>query len=557
MGVAVEAMNAAQTKVKHGSEGKETKSVQPKDDLKFRRRWATLAVLSVSLLIINIDDTVVNIAIPTLQRALGASVSELQWIVTAYILVFAGLLLTMGSLGDRFGRKRALQVGLGIFGVASVFAAYSPGALPMIASRAVMGLGAALIMPSTLSVIIDVFPRGERAKAIGIWTGVASLGIPLGPILGGWLLQTTWWGSIFLVNVPIVLVALVGGLVLVPESRHPAPPRIDLAGMGMSTAALASLLYGIIGIPQQGWSDPAILASFAAAVVLGAAFVRHERRSDHPMLDLNLFRDRRLSSGAAAIVIMFLAFAGLAFSAVQYLQIVGGYGPLETGVLLLPLVLAVMVGAGGSSKLVARMGSGRAIGTALLVLAGGLVLVSRFDAATAFWVVALSFVPVGFGIGSAMAPSTAAIMEAVPKDDAGVGSSLNDVARQVGAALGVSLLGSLLSWVYSAKMAGPVSGLPPGLAAIAQNSVGGAAQVAALLGSAGQAFLTGAFGAFVAGFGVMSLAAAAVAVLGAVVVVRFMPRAAAQTAAERDLGTSDPADSTDAPSRSESEIVSP
>lgn len=556
MSLAVEAMKAARKPAKQDSSREGLEVYRAKNDLKFRRRWATLAVLSISLLIINIDDTVVNIAIPTLQRALGASVSELQWIVTAYILVFAGLLLTMGSLGDRFGRKRALQVGLGVFGVASVLAAFSPGALPMIASRAVMGLGAALIMPSTLSVIIDVFPREERAKAIGIWTGVASLGIPLGPILGGWLLQTTWWGSIFLVNVPIVLVALVGGLVLVPESRHPAPPKVDLAGMAMSTGALASLLYGIIGIPQQGLGDPSILASFAAAVVLGIAFVRHERRSDHPMLDLNLFRDRRLSAGSVAIVIMFLAFAGLAFSAVQYLQIVGGYGPLETGVLLLPLVIAVMVGAGGSAKLAARLGSGRAIGAALLVLAGGLVLVSRFDATTAFWVVALSFVPVGFGIGSAMAPSTAAIMEAVPKDDAGVGSSLNDVARQLGAALGVSLLGSLLSWVYSANMAGAVAGLPPDLAAIAQNSVGGATQVAALLGSAGQALLIGAFGAFVAGFGVMALAAAAVAGLGALVVVRFMPPAA-QTAAEHGPEASERAERPHASSRNEKEIMSP
>lgn len=520
-------MKAAQTKAKRDSARRIGDSSEATTDLKFKRRWATLAVLSISLLIINIDDTVVNIAIPTLQRELGASVSELQWIVTAYILVFAGLLLTMGSLGDRFGRKRALQLGLGIFGVASVLAAYSPGALPMIASRSVMGLGAALIMPSTLSVIIDVFPKGERGKAIGIWTGVASLGIPLGPLLGGWLLQTTWWGSIFLVNVPIVLVALVAGLVLVPESRHPSPPKVDFAGMAMSTGALASLLYGIIGVPQQGWSDPSILAAFAAAVSLGAAFVRHERRSDHPMLDLGLFRDRRLSSGATAIVITFLAFAGLAFAAVQYLQIVRGFAPLETGILLLPLVLAVMVGAGASPKLAARMGPGRAIAAALLVLAAGFVVVSRFDATTTFWAIALSFVPVGFGLGSAMAPSTAAIMEAVPKDDAGVGSSLNDVARQLGAALGVSLLGSLLSWVYSANVGGALAGLPSDLAAFAQNSVGGAAEVAALLGpTVGPILLTGAFRAFVVGFGIMSLVGAAVAALGAFAVARFMPASA-------------------------------
>lgn len=493
-------------------------------DPKYLRRWWTLAVLSISLLIINLDDTVVNIAVPTLQRTLDASVSELQWIVTAYILVFAGFLLTMGSLGDRFGRKRALQAGLGIFGAASVFAAFSPSSLPMIASRAVMGLGAALIMPSTLSVIVDVFPVGERAKAIGIWTGVASLGIPLGPLLGGWLLETTWWGSIFLINVPIVVAALVGGAFVVPESRHPSPRKADFLGMTLSTAALASLLYGIIGLPALGWGDPTIVGSLAAGILLGAAFVRHEGRTDHPMLDLGLFRDRRLSSGAGAIVLTFLAFAGLAFTVVQYLQIVQRFDPLETGLLLLPLVIAVMIGAGVSSKLAARLGAGRSIAASLVVLSAGLAVVSRFDTVTAFWAIALAFVPVGFGLGSAMAPSTAAIMEAVPKDDAGVGSSLNDVARQLGAALGVSLMGSLLSWLYASEVAGAVTALPADLAAVARNSVGGAAQVAASLGgAAGRTLMGAALNAFVGAFGWMSLAAAGVALAGAFAVARFMP----------------------------------
>ncbi len=505
---------------------------------KYQRRWSTLLVLSISLLIINIDDTVVNLAVPVLQRDLGASVSELQWIVTSYILVFAGLLLTMGSLGDRFGRKRALQAGLGIFGASSVLAAYSPSSFVMIAARALMGLGAALIMPSTLSVIVDVFPRGERMKAIGIWTGVASLGIPIGPLLGGWLLVTYWWGSIFLVNVPIVLVALVAGLFLVPESRHPSPPRIDLGGMALSTVALASLLYGIIGVPQLGWNDPTIWAAFLSAIVLGAAFVQHERHTDHPMLDLGLFRDRRLSSGATAIGITFLAFAGLAFTGPQYLQFVRGFSPLGTGILLLPLVLAVMVGAGVSPRLAARWGAGRTIAFSLLVLASGLVLVSRFDAATGVWPIVLAFVPVGFGLGSAMAPSTAAIMEAVPRDDAGIGSSLNDVARQVGAALGVSLLGSLLSWIYSSDVAEALAGLPPSLATAAQNSIGGAVQVAALLGGgAGETLMNASLGAFVAAFGWIALAAAAVAIVGGVIVARFMPASLALPPGFEETGT--------------------
>src|SRR6266545_4420230 len=219
----------------------------------YRRRWWMLGVLSVSLLIIIIDDTIINIAVPTLQRSLGASATALQWIVDAYVLVFAGLLLTMGALGDRFGRKRFLQLGLLVFAGASVLGAYASSTTQLIVARALMGVGGALIMPSTLSILIDVFPREERVKAIGIWTAIAGLGIPIGPIVGGWLLGQFWWGSVFLLNVPIAVAALAAGLVLVPESRHPAPPRPDLPGLVLSVVALASLVYGIIDAPTRGW----------------------------------------------------------------------------------------------------------------------------------------------------------------------------------------------------------------------------------------------------------------------------------------------------------------
>ena len=268
---------------------------------KHRLRWWTLAVLSVSLILIVADTTIVDVAIPSLQRNLNASASGLQWIVSAYILVFAGLLLTMGSLGDRFGRKKALQVGLLLFGVASLTAAYTQSSGQWIAARAFMGIAAAMMMPSTLSVVIDVFPRDERAKAIAIWAATAGLGVPLGMILGGWLLESFWWGSIFLINIPIVIAVFVAGFALVPESRDPHPRKIDVVGAVLSTGSLSALIYAIIQAPERGWGDPIVATVFAVSALIGVAFVIYELRIDHPMLDVRFFRNARLSSGAIAI----------------------------------------------------------------------------------------------------------------------------------------------------------------------------------------------------------------------------------------------------------------
>src|SRR6266487_3435780 len=330
----------------------------------YRRRWWTLAILSVSLLIIIIDDTIINVAVPTLQRELGASVSALQWIVDAYIIVFAGLLLTMGALGDRFGRKRLLQIGLLVFAGSSVLGAYAGSASQLIVARALMGVGGALIMPSTLSVITDVFPRGERIKAIGIWTGIASLGIPLGPIVGGWLLEHFWWGSAFLLNVPIAIAALAGGWILVPESRNPAPPRADLPGLALSVVALASQIYGIVEGPASGWTSGAVIGSLGLAVVAGATFVRHEARVREPMLDLRLFRNPRLGWGTVAMTLTGLAIGGLAFLLTQYLQFVQGYTPLQAGLRFLPIAIGFGIASPITQRLVPRVG-------ATLEIAGG------------------------------------------------------------------------------------------------------------------------------------------------------------------------------------------
>ena len=328
-----------------------------RSDKKYRQRYWTLGVLSISLIIIALDVTVLNVAIPTLQRELSASASGLQWIINAYILVFAGLLLTMGSLGDRFGRRRALQTGLVVFGLASLAAAYSQTSGQLIASRAAQGIGGAMIMPATLSIIVDVFPREERAKAIGIWAGVAALGIPLGMIAGGWLLENFWWGSAFLVNIPVVLIAFAAGGVLVPESRDPEARRIDLVGASISMLGLAALVYTIIEAPARGWADPLTLAGFAAAAILGIAFALYELRTHEPMLDIRHFRNSRLSVGAGSIGVAFMIMLGTMFLLTMYLQFVQGYSPLDTGIRLVPMAVGFMLGAPISASLVARIGT--------------------------------------------------------------------------------------------------------------------------------------------------------------------------------------------------------
>src|SRR6266498_942592 len=399
----------------------------------YRRRWWTLAILSVSLLIIIIDDTIINVAVPTLQRELGASASALQWILDAYIVVFAGLLLTMGSLGDRFGRKRALQIGLLVFAGASVLGAYAGSASQLIAARALMGVGGALIMPSTLSVITDVFPRGERVKAIGIWTGIASLGIPLGPIVGGWLLENFWWGSVFLLNVPIAIAALAGGWILVPESRHPAPPRPDLPGLALSVVALTSLVYGIIEAPSSGWMSAAVIGSLGLAVLAGATFVLHEARAREPMLDLRLFRNPRLAWGTVAMTLAGLAIGGLAFLLTQYLQFVQGYTPLQAGLRFLPIAIGFGIASPITQRLVPRIGTTRTVATAL---GGGALLfavLSLVGPQTSYWLVGAALLLIGLGIGAALVPSTDAVMAAVPGENAGLGMLAGAVLLAAGA----------------------------------------------------------------------------------------------------------------------------
>src|SRR5918999_2739110 len=464
----------------------------------YEKRWWALVVLCLSLVIIGMDNTILNVAIPTLARELQASASELQWIVDAYVLVFAGLLLTMGALGDRFGRKLALNIGLMVFVLGSVASAFAGSANVLIASRAAMGIGGALIMPSTLSIITNVFPTRERGRAIGVWAGVAGFGIILGPVIGGWLLEHFWWGSVFLVNVPVVAVAILAGLPLVPESKDPNATPLDPVGAGLSIAALVTLVYGIIEAPDRGWTDALILGLFAVAAVLAIVFIWWERRVEHPMLRIEFFRNPRFSAASAAITMTFFALFGSVFLLTQHLQFVLGYSPLEAGFRVLP-VAAMIVTAPLSARLVESIGTKIVVFAGLLTVGVGLWLLSTVDVASGYGLVAASVAILGTGMGLTMAPATESIMGSLPLAKAGVGSAMNDTTRMVGGALGVAVLGSVLASSYGSAIEPALRGVPPQLAEAAGDSIGAVSTIAPRFGEAGGALLAADRAAFIEG----------------------------------------------------------
>jgi EmrB/QacA subfamily drug resistance transporter len=493
-------------------------------DYAYPRRWWTLVVLCLSLLIISLDNTILNVALPTLVRDLGASSSQLQWMVDAYVLVFAGLLLTMGSLGDRFGRKRTLFAGYAIFGIGSLLAAWSGTADRLIATRSLMGVGGALIMPSTLSILTNVFPSRERAKAISIWAGTAGLGVPLGPVLGGWLLEHFWWGSVFLVNAPIVAVAVVAAFLLVPESSDPEHAYLDPLGALLSMVGLAALLYAIIEAPNRGWTNGLILACFVVAAVVLTAFALWELRTPRPMLDTRLFKNARFSGASLAVSLVFFALFGSMFFLTQYLQFVKGYTTLQAGLRIVPVVVGIAAGTALSTRLNAKFGTKIDVAIGLTIVAGALAYLSTATVSSGYSVIAIGLITIGFGMGIAMAPATDSIMGAVPKANAGVGSAVNDTTRQVGGALGVAILGSLLSTSYSNKLDQIAGQLPPQALGPAKSSIGGALEVAQRAGGPqGQALAAFAKNAFVDGMSEALLVGAGVALVGALVALLLLP----------------------------------
>jgi EmrB/QacA subfamily drug resistance transporter len=489
----------------------------------YAKRWWALGALCLSLVIIGMDNTILNVALPTLSRDLGASASQLQWMVDAYVLVFAGLLLTMGALGDRFGRKKALNIGLVVFGLGSVASAFSGSASLLIGTRALMGAGGALIMPSTLSIITNIFPTHERGRAIGIWAGVSGVGIILGPVAGGWLLEHFWWGSVFLVNVPIIGTALIYGWRVIPDSRDPAATPLDPIGAILSIGGLVALVYGIIEAPTNGWASASTLIALVLAAVLLGIFILWELRSEHPMLQMQFFENPRFSAASASIMLVFFALFGTVFLNAQYLQFVLGYSPLEAGVRVMP-VATLIFAAPISARLAERFGSKIVVALGLAVVAASLGLLSTVTAVSSYGLIAASLAILGAGMGFTMTPATESIMGSLPLAKAGVGSAMNDTTRQVGGALGVAVLGSILASSYASSMASAAHGLPPTSASAVTDSIGGAADVAAQVGgSSGAAILHAAHAAFANGMGDALVVAAFVAFAGALVALFFLP----------------------------------
>ncbi|CAN5746331.1 MFS transporter [soil metagenome] len=494
------------------------------------RRWIGLGVLCLSLLVVGLDNTILSVAIPSLSNDLGATTSQLQWIVDGYTLVFAGLLLTTGALGDRFGRRSALSIGLGIFVAGSIASAFAGSAQMLIATRSIMGIGAALIMPATLSLLTNLFTEPkERAKAIGIWAGVSGIGVAIGPMLGGWLLEHFSWGSVFLINVPVVAIALPAGYFLLPNSKAEDSPKLDPLGAVLSIVGLVTLVWAIIEAPSKGWTSPEVLAAFAIGTVAMATFIWWQTTTDHPMLDVRFFKNPRFSAANLAITLAFFAMIGSMFVITQFMQFVLGFSPLQAGIRSVPLALCLMLVAPQSSKLVDKVGTKLVVAGGLATVATGLFVASTCTPELGYGRVLPSQLLLGIGIALAMAPATESVMGSLPKEKAGVGSAMNDTTRQVGGALGVAIIGSVFSSQYAPRISDSLGGLGLGSQGLgaARDSIGGALAVAdearKVSPALGNQIADSARDAFAASMGRGLLVSAFIALVGAVVALAFLP----------------------------------
>ncbi|WP_329318804.1 MFS transporter [Streptomyces sp. NBC_01262] len=500
------------------------------------RRWAILTVLLFSLLVVVLDNSILNVAMKTIAQpaptGLGATQSQLEWAINSYTLVFAGLLFTAGLLGDRLGRKKALLFGMLVFGVGSALSAVSDSSGQLIAFRALMGFGGAFIMPATLAIIMNVFERDEQPKAIGIWAGVVGLAIAIGPITGGVLLQHFWWGSVFLVNVPIVVAGLIAMVMIVPDSKDPSPGRLDPVGVLLSIVGLVLLVFGIIKGGQLGdFSKPEVWATVLGGLVVLAAFVLYEKRSDHPALDVTYFRDRRFSASVAAIGLVFFALMGVTFFVVFYTQSVRGYSALQSGLLLLPLAAAQMIFAPRARLAVDRFGPRAVCAGGLFVTAFSFLGFLLLEADTPIWVLEVMFALMGIAMAHIMPPATVMIMSSLPREKAGSGSAVNNTFRQVGGAIGVAVLGSTMSAVYRDGINSHLSILPASARHAAGESIEATLAVAGKLGPAGKPLVGPANDAFIHAMHITAVCSASVALLGGLICLFFLPAKEAATPA--------------------------
>jgi EmrB/QacA subfamily drug resistance transporter len=493
-----------------------------------RRRWWTLAVLCLSLLIVFVGNSSLNVTIPTLSRDLHATESQLQWVVAVYSLVFAGLLFSTGAIGDRFGRKGALQFGLLLFLVGAGFASLSTTMLELIACRAVMGAAGAFIMPSTLSILINVFPPDERPKAIAIWASFTGASGALGPVASGFLLGHFWFGSVFLINVPVIVIALIAGRFLVPTSRDPQQASFDPGGSVLSIIGIVALVYGLIEAPAKGWSSPGTLSAFVVALVVLAIFVAWELRVEEPMVDMHYFRNAAFSTGTGGMILVFVAMYGVMFLITQYFQLVLNYTALSAALRLMPIALIMLIVAPMTPMLCERFGAHRVVTFGMLCIGGSLLMFAALTTHTPYSYVVVCVIPLTTGIALSMSPMTASIMGAVPPRRAGAGSAMNDASRELGAALGIAILGSVAASRYSSSISHFVSGLTAHDQSQARSSIAGALQVANKLhGAAGTALTNGAHSAFVGGLHFAVIVGAMLAFVAAAIVYRYLPHSLA------------------------------
>ena len=505
-------------------------------------RWLVLAVMSVGTLIVFLDNTVVNTALPAISVDLGASISTLQWVVDSYVLVLAGLLLLGGSLGDRYGRKRWMIIGLLIFALGSIGAGMADSSAQLVIFRGVQGLGAALVLPATLSIITNVFPRGERAKAIGIWTAVGALGIGLGPVLGGWLVDNVGWSAVFFLHIPILALAL-AGMVFVPESKDERNLGLDVPGAVLGTTGLIALVYAIIQGPEFGWTSPVIVFFFTLAAFLLSAFAYVEIRSDAPMLPLKFFRQKDFTGAVLSLGLIIFGMLVTFFFLTQYFQIVQGRTAFAAGLLIIPASVGMMMGAPLSGALVKRIGPRYLVLAMAAAMIGGVLLLTGLTQDSSTLAVIIPLGIFGFGAGLGMPALTDTVMAAVPEADAGVGSAVNDVSRELGGALGIATIGSIVSSLYRSNVDDALIGVVPDeVVELVGEGVGVASAISAelpesiaavVIPAANQAFVD----AMVSGFRI----SAAVLVTAVVIAFTLIPRRmrATQASAEEVFGGSD------------------
>jgi EmrB/QacA subfamily drug resistance transporter len=493
-----------------------------------RRRWFGLAVVSLSMLVTVVDTTIVNVALPTLAARLHAGASSLEWIVDAYTLSFAALLLPAGSAGDRFGRHRALATGMAVFGAGSLGAALSSAAAELTAWRAVMGAAAALVIPASMAIMTDLFPvAAERATAIAVWSGVSALGVAIGPTAGGWLLAHYAWGSIFAVNLPIAALALIAGWFAVPASTAPGRSRFDPVGAVLAAVSSGTLTYTIIEAGTAGWGSGITAARWVLSALLATAFVAWEARAHHPMIDLGLFRDPRFTIASGAVAILFFGLAGVTFTLTQIYQFILGYSPLAAGVRSLPSAIALAIAVPAGTRLAARAGIRTAVTTGLLAMTAGLAYLAMATGHTAYphYLIAATVMAVGTGLTTA--PATQSVLASLPPARLGAGSAVNNTTRNLGSVLGVAVLGSVAATSYSRGMAA-IHKVPHTAEALARHSIGAATQVishlqAAHAASAAHALQAAAADAFVHGASLGALGTAGLTVAVAAATAWLLP----------------------------------